>query len=255
MNTVTELLIRSIEEITEAEYRRQGFLVTQKLFDASTMARVRQAFEHKWRALIEADTKGDAKVARSRNNLFPSGLHLEYPELATFLHHPIFQELCRRLVGPEADLTWNQGIIKPGKTGGQFAWHQDGHFAITEPMDAGFTCWLAVTPATVENGTLWVAPEYYGRGLLSHIRDVQGTTWQCQFDGQPEPKHKIPVELEPGQMLLFSRFMPHSSGPNQTDGVRIAYQIGFGPPGAILVKTGEHFGNQVPLLRGGKPCA
>src|ERR1051326_92015 len=125
MHTDTELMARKLEEINGSEYRRQGFVITEKLFDDATMESVHRALEHKWRALVEADALGKTKVGRSRNNLFPSRLHLEYPELATFLHHPVFQELCRKLVGPEADLTWDKGLIKPPQTGGLFAVVQD----------------------------------------------------------------------------------------------------------------------------------
>ena len=226
-------------------FRQFGYAITPVLIEESALAEVRGVFE---RILAEAD----AKTYTVRNTLFPAGLHRLYPEMARFLRHPALLGLAKQLVGDEVDQTWNQAIIKPGITGGHFSWHQDGRYAITEPLDAGFTLWIAITDTTIANGTLWVAPSYWGRGLMPHIRDNTHYEWQCQFDGKPEPVCKMPVELKAGQMLIFSRLMPHASGPNTTDAPRMAYQVGFGRPGAVLGETQKPFGDQVPVFRRGQ---
>lgn len=230
------------------QFRLQGHAITGVLFDAATMAKVRAAFEGVWQTV---NAQPDA-IYRVRGNLFPSGLHRLNPDLAAFCRHGVFAQLCRELIGPDADQVWNQAIIKPGQTGGHFGWHQDARYAITDPLDDGFTCWLAVTQTTIANGTLWAAPDYFGRGLLPHDFDAQHREWQCRFDGAPEPGRKCAIELQPGQMLVFSRLVPHASGPNSTDQPRMAYQLGYMTPGLKAKETGQPFGDAVPILRAGK---
>lgn len=230
-----------------AHFRSHGYAITPPLLDADTLAVIREVFTR-----IEQGSKAGDGTYKVRNNLFPSGLHRTFPEMARVLRHEAFMGLARQIVGDDVDQTWNQAIIKPAKTGGRFSWHQDARYAITDPLDAGFTLWVAISQTTLANGTLWVAPSYWARGLMPHIWDAEHTEWQCQFDGQAEPAEKQPVELQPGQMLIFSRLIPHASGPNTTDAPRLAYQVGFGPPGCVTADTRKPFGDGVPVLRGGR---
>ena len=234
-----------ISEALVQQFRTKGYAITPKLLDDESLAMVRDVF-----ARIAADNRPGDGTPVVRNNLFPSRLHLKYPEMARFLRHPAFIGLCRQLIGPDADQTWNQAIIKPPRTGGRFGWHQDAAYEISKPLDEGFTLWIAIADTTVDNGTLWVAPSYWSRGLMPHIWDDKVQEFQCQFDGAPEPTEKQPVELKAGQMLIFSRLIPHASGANQTDKPRLAYQVGFGPT-HIIDSKGQPFGDRVPVLRDG----
>ena len=121
---------------------------------------------------IAAGAKDGDGMYKVRNNLFPRGLHLQYPEMALFLRHGVFIDLATHIVGGNVEQTWNLAIIKPAKAGGRFSWHQDGRYAISDPLDAGFTLWVAINKTTIANGTLWVAPSYWSRGLLPHVWDV-----------------------------------------------------------------------------------
>jgi phytanoyl-CoA hydroxylase len=230
-----------------SHFRKHGYAVTPALLDGACLDVVRGVF-----ARIEADAGQGGKMYRVRNNLFPSGLHRQFPEMARFLRHPVLIKLARQICGDNIDQVWNQAIIKPAKTGGHFAWHQDARYGITDPLDGGFTLWVAINKTTIANGTLWVAPQYWSRGLLPHVWNDEHKEWQARFDGEPEPASKQPVELEAGQMLIFSRLIPHASGANITDSARLAYQIAYAPPGCVAADTREPFGDRVPVLRDGE---
>ena len=65
-------------------------------------------------------------------------------------------------------MTWDQAIPKPPSQGLAFAWHQDAHYAVNSAYGTGadrerpldiegrhvITAWIAITAATIENGTL-----------------------------------------------------------------------------------------------------
>jgi ectoine hydroxylase-related dioxygenase (phytanoyl-CoA dioxygenase family) len=158
----------------------------------------------------------------------------------------VFQEICRTLIGPDADLYYNQAVLKPPGKGKSFGWHQDTQYIITEPLEY-VTCWIAVGNATIENGTIWIVPGMHKHGLLPHIYSEESREWQLQFDDTD----KIPVELRAGQMAVFNSLLPHCSGPNTSNEVRYAYVPQYHIAGVKKRGTDELVGDQFPLLRNG----
>jgi phytanoyl-CoA hydroxylase len=252
--------------LVTAEKRRQfeaeGYFITDVVFDDEVLAPVRAEFERFWQERIEAAQEGSARdQEQARYRPFLSGLHVNSSVCYDFCRHPVFLQLCRELLGPDADLTWNQAIIKPpAPVDNAFSWHQDMWYAlngdgggyskdcnlkILEAPDTGFTAWVAVTRTIVDNGTLWVLPGMHKSGLLPHIRHEVRKDW----DGQYDTSWKIPVVMRAGQVLIFNKYLPHSSGPNVSEENRMAYQIGYTIPGMKLVPSPD----MTPVLREGNP--
>ena len=232
-----------------AEFRARGFFVTPVLFAAAALATLRAAVVQRYEAAVrEAARTSPEQAARVRTRAFLAHNHQHGAVFDAFARRAPFAALARALVGPDVDIVWSQAIVKPGHTGRELAWHQDGQYAITEPLDPGFTALVAITDSTIANGTVWALPGRHREGLLPHVRNADGD-WVGQYDDAG----KVPVEMQAGQALIFSRFLPHYSGPNTTDAMRITYQLGYCPPGIRLAATGAPFGDQLPFLRGGRP--
>jgi len=179
---------------------------------------------------------------------FLGHIHSKSELVKKFVTGPVFQEICRTFIGPDADLYYNQAVLKPPGKGKPFGWHQDTQYIITEPLEY-VTCWLAVADATVENGTIWIVPGLHKQGLLPHIYSDEQREWQCQFDDSA----KIPVEIKAGQMAIFSSLLPHSSGPNVSETTRYAYVPQYHIAAVTKRGTEELVGDQLPLLRDGQP--
>jgi phytanoyl-CoA hydroxylase len=62
----------------------------------------------------------------------------------------------------------------------------------------------------------------------------------------------IPVEMQPGQVAVFSSLMLHKSGPNTSGEIRRGFVPQYHHPGAILASSGEPWGDRYPVLRGGR---
>jgi ectoine hydroxylase-related dioxygenase (phytanoyl-CoA dioxygenase family) len=114
------------------------------------------------------------------------------------------------------------------------------------PNETGLTAWIAISRATVDNGTLWVLPGRHKEGLLPHVWDTATREWRGQFD----TSWRVPAVLRPGPALMFRKYLPHASGPNLWDEPRMAYQLGFGLPGMKKVASPD----VAPVLRGGEPA-
>lgn len=259
MKTTFNETLRVTDE-QRSQLREDGFFITDVLFETATLDGVRCEFQRLWdeeiRAAEASNNPRDAEFARRR--AFLTLLEQRSTICAAFYRHPQLLSLAEQLVGPDLDMTWDQGIAKPPSAGLAFAWHQDAHYALSSGyvdeaarervLDSqyGITVWVAITRTTVENGTLWVVPGMHRNGVLPHVYDEDLREWQCQFDSSAG----VPAVLEPGQALVFTSLVPHSSGPNVSDEVRMAYQIGYGVPGTV------DNGHEVPVLREGElvPC-
>ena len=237
-----------------AQLAREGYFVLDAGFDRATLDGVRGEIERIWESRAGAAAGPDRRVAewaRLRPEL--PRLHRESARLAEFLRHPAFVTLARALIGGDADVLWNQAHVKaPGadeRT--RIPWHQDGHYVQLDRA-VSYSCWVALTPATVENGALFgarPAPGRPERPILAHRWDEALEYFRCDVD----EADAFPVEVDAGQVIVFDTRWAHSSGPNRARAPRIAYSLSFTGAGARLAKTGERFGDQLPLLRGGAP--
>jgi ectoine hydroxylase-related dioxygenase (phytanoyl-CoA dioxygenase family) len=225
----------------------QGFFVTEPLFDAPTLRDVRAEIERLW------DDQRRVASGPSRKHLFTrlrpelQRLHRSSDVLAAFCRHEAFTELARVLLGDDADLFWNQSYVKAPDPHGLTAipWHQDAYYATIDAR--AYNCWVAVTRTTVANGTVLRAPVPAGNSLLPHRWDETLLFFQCDID----ERQAVPIVLEPGQVFVYDGRLPHRSGRNVSDELRIAYSVAFTRAGARLCANGEAFGDRVPILRGG----
>lgn len=242
----------TLTETHLARFRDEGFCILDDAFDPGELREVSAEFNRVWREdVAAAEVKGlPRQIELAKLRPFIGQVHARSAACEAFVRHPTYLELCRRLIGPDADLYYNQAVIKPPSRGKAFGWHQDTQYIITEPLEY-ITCWTPVTRATVDNGTIWILPGEHRKGLLPHVWSDEANEWQCQTD----LSWKVPVVLRPGQLAVFSSLLPHASGPNVSDEVREAYVVQFHVPAVKHRDTGKLVGDQVPVLRGGHPVA
>jgi ectoine hydroxylase-related dioxygenase (phytanoyl-CoA dioxygenase family) len=243
-----------------AQWQELGYFITDVVFDEATLEPVRAAFHRLHQEMIEATAGSDALAReQARYRPFLGRIQQRNEVCDRFCRHPVFLDLCRQLLGPDADMTWDQAILKPpSPRENAFAWHQDmwyatrGEFAqganpdILLRGDTALTCWVAVTRTIVDNGTLWVLPGRHKEGLLPHIWSEEKREHQGQFD----TSWKIPVVMRAGQVLVFNKYLPHGSGANILDETRMAYQIGYSLPGLRPASSPDI----LPVLRNGAPA-
>jgi phytanoyl-CoA hydroxylase len=126
-------------------------------------------------------------------------------------------------------LYWDQAVYKKPEPVREFPWHQDNGYTFVEPQSY-LTCWVPLTPATVDNGCPWVVPGMHLYGTVHHEMTSWG--WCCDVDSSSA----VPIEAEPGDVVVFSSLTPHRTGPNTTDEVRKAYILQYAPDGAEVVR-------------------
>jgi len=140
--------------------------------------------------------------------------------LAAFLEHSQLSGVLERLCGEPTVLFKEKINFKlPGGSG--FEPHQDAPAFTTFGQRYHVTVMIAVDPATEENGCLEVVDGFHGAGLLPQAPD--GTLDRAWADAQVWK----PIEMDPGDVLIFDSYVPHRSGPNRSRSPRRALYVTY----------------------------
>jgi hypothetical protein len=143
-----------------------------------------------------------------------------HPGLASLLEGAALGAALEQLFGEPAVL-FKEKINFKLPHGAGFAPHQDAPAFTSFGQSYHITVMVAVDPSTTENGCLEVVEQLHGTGVLPQAAD--GT-----LDPQWVSKQRwVPVEMAPGDVLMFDSYMPHRSGPNLSDRPRRALYVTY----------------------------
>jgi ectoine hydroxylase-related dioxygenase (phytanoyl-CoA dioxygenase family) len=192
------------------DFERDGYVLIRRFFDRDETAKLVAEVTS---AKTRLDSTLDAKGLHFREFMY----HFS-PYLQSIIASPKVVEVMTQIIGPDLWVRRDTAIIKtPG--GQEFPWHQDNGY--NKLLDPYVQFWVALTPMSDANGGVWLIPGSHKRGLLPHTMKKTHFIW----DGTPEGH--IPIEAEAGDVLLFSSYILHRTGPNCTQNDRIAYLVEF----------------------------
>jgi len=227
------------------QFVMEGYFVLESFFteeeiDAVTAAIDVHAVTHDER-LREQGAQG---ISRAGEIAFTAHLAEKDPAIAAFCRHPKMVALTTELIGPDVRLYWNQSVYKQPETPREFPWHQDNGYTPVEPAQY-YTCWLALTDATIENGCVWLLPGSHRQGPVPHEDSPLGKV------GYRGPDTGLPLPLKKGSMAVFSSLALHRSGPNLSSSTRKAFIMQYIPAHARNGVTQEPFTDRMWVARDG----
>jgi len=179
--------------------------------------------------------------------------HLVMTWLDDLVRHGKILDAVEKLLGPDI-LCWSTSLlIKNPGDGTHVSWHQDLTYWGLEPGDV-VTAWLALTPATRDNGAMRMLRGSH-KTLLAH-RDTDDdrnllSRGQTIAEAIDEAKAAY-LELQPGEISLHHGNTAHASDPNVSDQRRIGLAIRYmaahvrptdGPDSALLVLGVDRHGH------------
>jgi ectoine hydroxylase-related dioxygenase (phytanoyl-CoA dioxygenase family) len=252
----------------KAAFDGDGFVVVPDVVAPDQLAEVTAELDE-----LEAEvdrflaTQADGRISIAEAGAITFTVHCVLRSAAArrLAQHPTLAGLCADLLGPDANLYWDQAVYKKPEKPRRFPWHQDTGYTFVEPQHY-LTCWLALTDATAANGCPHVLPGVHRHGtLLHHWVDPIG--WEC-LDADADAAEidaAVVAEVPAGGVVAFSSLTPHLTGPNTTGAVRKAYILQYAVPGMRVVE-GDWLGGgpptgskacddpdrQFPILRGGR---
>lgn len=223
MTALTKQTVRERFLVSRALYDRfweQGYLVVPGLVDTSLIEGLRSDYS---RAI--AGEFGDL----SFGNQSKMGEQVQKPVLPGAIpgwdEHPYRvngQAVCEQLMGVDMVFKYGQMIRKPAHYPAEVQWHQDGWYWQDDRgsinTTRGCTCWVALSEAFPENGSVMYIPGSHKLGLLEHTDESANFEFDNAREAQGFDRSKaVAVTLHPGDAVFHHPLTVHASSGNQTD--------------------------------------
>ena len=212
----THAAIGTIDAAQASQYRADGFLVVRHVFSNEHIAQLdAEAIRlHRRKELIDPDNircrwQNDVNTGECRFDCFDPVIDLSAACERT-ARDPRLLDIVGTLYGEPARLFKDKLIFKaPGTPG--YKLHQD-YISWKSFPPSFLTVIVAIDPADADNGATEVFPGYHLQGALA-LRD--GRYHQLPDDAV-DLSSGVVLDLEPGDIGIFSGFTPHRSGPNRS---------------------------------------
>lgn len=175
------------------------------------------------------------------------------PPFAEVARHPQILDHVALVLGDDVDLFLSQFIFKWPQAYGQ-PWHQDSSYFRFEPSHQ-VGVWIAANRATVDNGCLWVLPGSHTEPIHEHVPDDRPhATFAYTRIVDHDMSDRIPVTMEPGDVLFFDSHLMHMSTDNDSDVLRAAWVLHYATPDTEEPDDlGRIVHDWLPVRRNGTP--
>ena len=217
MTTAATLPPPRLTDAQIRQYHADGFLVLRGVLspdEARELAAEAQRLVARTELIdknnIRCRWKDHAATGECRFECFDPVIDIG-PVCARIARDPRIMESVSELYGEPACLFKDKLIFKPPGAVG-YALHQD--YISWESFPKSFlTVIVAIDPADPSNGATEVFPGRHTRGNLSAN---DGKYHELPADAV-DLATGVCLDLQPGDVAIFSGFTPHRSGPNQSD--------------------------------------
>lgn len=204
-------MARRLTQSERAQFREQGYLSGLPLLTSAEAAGVRWRIER-----FEADRPADVAWA------FDIKANLLFDWVCRIGADPRALDYVEDLLGPNLLNTNSVFRIKEPGSRTEYGWHQDA--ARISVFPAFVILFLSITESNPRNGGLRVIPGSHFRIWPFDVvvnPDGQARRRVARTRDVDESK-AVDLVLQPGEAAIFSGNLIHSSGPNRSNGRRIA---------------------------------
>lgn len=242
-------------------FHREGYLIyNQPVLKPNDFAALKEHFERKL-----ADWEKTSKLSSEHMD----SPHFTDPKLFDWLMNDDLLDIVESLIGPDIMLWASHFISKPAGRGKRVPWHEDSAYwgKALDPMEV-VTIWLAIDPATPENGCMRVIPRTHHHGYSAYkpVGDKDKSVFSTEIEAhQIDESKAVDCILQPNQCSIHHAKLIHGSAENRGAMRRCGYTMRYSPattayrPDAARAATGF----KVYLARGqdragnsyGKPWA
>ena len=204
------------------EYEKTGFYVARRMFDSMEIDLLRRAAKEDRELDQHSFGKGDGEGGVVRLSLWNHPGDTIY---GMFARCETIVNSAERILAGEVYHYHSKMIMKDAKVGGAWAWHQDyGYWYQNGVLFPDLTsAFIAVDPATKENGCMQVLSGSRHMGRIDHI--LTGDQAGADLERVHEAEKVLPlvyVEMDPGDVLFFHANLLHRSDQNRSDKPRWA---------------------------------
>jgi ectoine hydroxylase len=201
-------------------YHQTGYVVAKRFFDREEIELLKRAAKED-RALDEHSfSRNDGEGGKVRLSLWNHPGDTLY---GMFARCESIVDSAAKLLDDEVYHYHSKMIMKDAKVGGAWTWHQDyGYWYQNGVLFPHLTSvFIAVDPATKENGCMQVIEGSHELGRIEHV--LKGEQAGADTERVAEILKRLPlvyVEMEPGDALFFHCNLLHRSDQNRSENPR-----------------------------------
>ncbi|HEX4807361.1 MAG TPA: phytanoyl-CoA dioxygenase family protein [Bryobacteraceae bacterium] len=202
------------------QYRVDGYIVAKGMFDSEEIGLLKRAAKED-RALDQhAFGRADGEGGTVRLSLWNHPGDTIY---GMFARCHTVADSAEGILGGEVYHYHSKMIMKDARVGGAWAWHQDyGYWYQNGVLFPALTsAFIAVDPASKENGCMQVIKGSHELGRIDHI--LTGDQAGADLERVKHILDYLPlvyVEMDPGDVLFFHSNLLHRSDQNKSENPR-----------------------------------
>ena len=143
------------------------------------------------------------------------------------------------LMGQGRVLLQEMALVKPPKVSGDKPWHQDAAYFRGSDPNLMFGVWIALDPATTENGCMEVIPGSHLLGPAPHVpaEDINLCTIRPDLVALDR---RVALPMDPGDVLVFHSLIHHYTAANRSEQRRRALQFHYHQVGMEWTSLAAH---------------
>ncbi len=175
----------------------------------------------------------DGRLPRPFADYARTNFHMVSTRAAELARHPAVLDRVESILGPDLLVWMVELIVKQPHSDKILTMHQDLNYWGFDHADREVTAWIALTDVTVANGAMSFVRGSHRLGSVDH-HDTYGANNLLsrgqQVSVDHDPADEVAVELAAGEISLHHGLTFHGSGPNTTDGPRVALVVRYITP-------------------------
>jgi ectoine hydroxylase len=209
-----------ISDSEARQYHETGYILAKSFFDTEEVQLLRRAAKED-RSLDEHSfSRKDGEGGNVRLSLWNHPGDTLYGMVARC---ESIVDSATKLLNDEVYHYHSKMIMKDARVGGAWTWHQDyGYWYQNGVLSPNLTSvFIAIDPATKENGCMQVIPHSHSLGRIEHV--LTGEQAGADMERVNEILKRFPlvhVEMEPGDALFFHSNLLHRSDQNKSENPR-----------------------------------
>ena len=210
-------------------FHRDGFVVVRHLIHEEMVAGLARDYDRATRDEFDVPAWKD-RIAPGKT-LQLGNPSLRIPGWEDHEYRQRIVQIGKELLGEDIDYRYDQLIYKPPHSQVELLWHQDAGYGWPgEANHRVLTCWLALSKATMEMGSLQFIPGSHLNGIAEHISAKHKNPINNALEVVVDESQAVVVEYEPGDATFHHGRTLHYTSGNTTDEPRRGLSTHLWPP-------------------------
>lgn len=199
-----------------AEFHERGFVHLREFIPEDMLAELREGYDAATRGVYDVDGWNQKIAAGDILQLGMPNTHIPGWRGHEYLQRIV--QTGKQLLGDDIEYKYDQLIDKPPGNEVEVLWHQDAGYGW--PGKANYrstTCWLALSEATEELGSLQFMPGSHKEGIAEHVDATYKNPIGGALEVMVDQDKAVVVEYGPGDVTFHHGRTLHYSRGNSTD--------------------------------------